>query len=231
MRTISVMPMARQRAIARRPSTSTHPLAHRLGVQQVKWQAGGPELRDPAPEALRRDRADGRGARPEREAYLGEVMDLLSGQARELRHQGRRQGATESTSGASTRRWSWAARSFDEIFDLVGLRVVVEEDRDCWAGAGRHPRALVAGVGPLSRTTSIRQVQPVPVAAHHRDRTARQGCRGPGAHPRRLHRRAEFGIAAHWGYKEGASNKDIAWMQRLATWARRSTTRSPSSRP
>ncbi len=64
MRTLAVMPEWKQRRTAQETFDVYAPLAHRLGVQQVKLAARGPGLRDAAPEALRRDRADGGGPGP-----------------------------------------------------------------------------------------------------------------------------------------------------------------------
>jgi GTP pyrophosphokinase len=106
-------------------------------------------------------------------------------------------------------------KEFDEIFDLVGLRVVVEDDRDCWAVLG----AIHALWSPVSGRFKD-YINSPKFNLYQSLHTTVIGPRGKGVEvqvrTQEMHRRAEFGIAAHWGYKEGASNKEIAWMQRLA---------------
>ena len=81
------------------------PLAHRLGMNAIKWELEDLVVRDPAPEGLRRDRAAGRRARAEREQYLAEVIDAgrrATCTSAEIKADGR--PAARSTTTRSTRR-------------------------------------------------------------------------------------------------------------------------------
>src|ERR1039457_3157882 len=214
MRTISVMPMARQRFIAQETLDVYAPLAHRLGVQQVKWQLEDLSFATLHPKRYAEIEQMVAARAPEREAYLSEVMSTLSAKLESF-------GIKAEVRGRPKHFWSIyekmvvGGKEFDEIFDLVGLRVVVEEDRDCWAVLG----AIHALWSPVSGRFKD-YINSPKFNLYQSLHTTVIGPRGKGVEvqvrTQEMHRRAEFGIAAHWGYKEGASTKEIAWMQRLA---------------
>jgi len=134
MRTISVMPMNRQRAIAQETLDVYAPLAHRLGVQQVKWQLEDLSFATLHPKRYAEIEQMVAARQPEREAYLKEVMETLLDSSRLLDQ--------AEVKGRPKHFWSIyekmvvGGKEFDEIFDLVGIRVIVEEERDCWAVLG-----------------------------------------------------------------------------------------------
>jgi GTP pyrophosphokinase len=106
-------------------------------------------------------------------------------------------------------------KEFDDIFDLVGLRLIVEEERDCWAALG----AIHALWSPVQGRFKD-YINSPKFNLYQSLHTTVIGPRGKSVEvqvrTQEMHRRAEFGVAAHWSYKEGASAKEVAWMQRLA---------------
>jgi len=214
MRTISVMPMVRQRAIAQETLDVYAPLAHRLGVQQVKWQLEDLSFATLHPKRYAEIEQMVAARQPEREDYLGEVMATLSAKLDEF-------GIKAEVRGRPKHLWSIyekmviGGKEFDDIFDLVGLRVVVDEDRDCWAVIG----AIHALWSPVPGRFKD-YINSPKFNLYQSLHTTVIGPRGKSVEVQirtfEMHRRAEFGVAAHWGYKEGASNKEVAWMQRLA---------------
>jgi guanosine-3',5'-bis(diphosphate) 3'-pyrophosphohydrolase len=214
MRTISVMPMARQRAIAQETLDVYAPLAHRLGVQQVKWQLEDLSFATLHPKRYAEIEQMVAARQPEREDYLGEVMATLSGKLDEF-------GIKAEVRGRPKHLWSIyekmviGGKEFDDIFDLVGLRVIVDEDRDCWAVIG----AIHALWSPVPGRFKD-YINSPKFNLYQSLHTTVIGPRGKSVEVQirtfEMHRRAEFGVAAHWGYKERASNKEVAWMQRLA---------------
>jgi GTP pyrophosphokinase len=214
MRTISVMPMARQRSIAQETLDVYAPLAHRLGVQQVKWQLEDLSFATLHPKRYAEIEQMVAARQPEREAYLGEVMTTLSAKLDEF-------GIKGEVRGRPKHLWSIyekmviGGKEFDEIFDLVGLRVIVDEERDCWAVLG----AIHAIWSPVQGRFKD-YINSPKFNLYQSLHTTVIGPRGKSVEVQvrthEMHRRAEFGVAAHWGYKEGASNKEVAWMQRLA---------------
>src|SRR6202167_5613230 len=214
MRTISVMPMARQRAIAQETLDVYAPLAHRLGVQQVKWQLEDLSFATLHPKRSSESEQMLAARQPEREDYLGEVMATLSGKLDEF-------GIKAEVRGRPKHLWSIyekmviGGKEFDDIFDLVGLRLIVEEERDCWAVIG----AIHALWSPVPGRFKD-YINSPKFNLYQSLHTTVIGPRGKSVEVQtrtfEMHRRAEFGVAAHWGYKEGASNKEVTWMQRLA---------------
>ena len=137
MRTIASLPEAKQQRIAQETLDIYAPLAHRLGIARGEAAARGPRVRGAAPEALRRDRADGRHRRrPSASSTSTQVLDRAPRPARPSCTSTPRSPAGRSTTGRSTRRWSSQGKEFDEIFDLVGIRVIVESVKDCYAALG-----------------------------------------------------------------------------------------------
>jgi guanosine-3',5'-bis(diphosphate) 3'-pyrophosphohydrolase len=214
MRTISVMPMHRQRAIAQETLDVYAPLAHRLGVQQVKWQLEDLSFATLHPKRYAEIEQMVAARQPEREAYLGEVMETLSKKLAEF-------GIAAEVRGRPKHFWSIyekmvvGGKEFDEIFDLVGLRLIVDEERDCWAALG----AIHALWSPVQGRFKD-YINSPKFNLYQSLHTTVIGPRGKSVEvqvrTQEMHRRAEFGVAAHWSYKEGATAQEVAWMQRLA---------------
>jgi len=214
MRTISVMPMSRQRAIAQETLDVYAPLAHRLGVQQVKWQLEDLSFATLHPKRYAEIEQMVAARAPEREGYVSDVMTTLSAKLDEFHIKG-------DVKGRPKHLWSIyekmviGGKEFDDIFDLVGLRVIVDEERDCWAVLG----AIHALWSPVQGRFKD-YINSPKFNLYQSLHTTVIGPRGKSVEVQvrtyEMHRRAEFGVAAHWGYKEGASSKEVAWMQRLA---------------
>ncbi|MGO9963792.1 MAG: RelA/SpoT family protein [Acidimicrobiales bacterium] len=235
MRTLSVMPEWKQRRTAEETRDIYAPLAHRLGIQEVKWQ-----LEDLAFETLHPKRfaeiAQMVATRaPRREVELAGVIEVVRSRLAAA-------GIEAEVTGRPKNLWSIyekmvvRGKEFDEIHDLVAIRVIVSAEKDCWAALG-----------------TVHALWP-PVQGRFKDyinspkfnlyQSLHTTVVGPGVKPleiqirtQEMHRRAEYGIAAHWDYKEAAVSKsgapgrpgaqrgarstdEIAWLQRIVDWER-----------
>jgi GTP diphosphokinase / guanosine-3',5'-bis(diphosphate) 3'-diphosphatase len=216
MRTIAAMPEAKQRRTATETLEIYAPLAHRFGIQDLKWQ-----LEDLAFATLHPKRYAEIDQMvvlraPEREIYLAQVLEAVRGQLTLA-------GIACEVTGRPKHLWSIyekmvvRGKEFDEIYDLVGIRVIVDSPADCYAALGAihsHWTPLPGRFKDYIATPKFNLYSSLHTTVV-----------GPQGKPlevqirsREMHRRAEFGIAAHWGYKENASPSDVAWLQRIVDW-------------
>ena len=227
MRTLSALPEWKQRRIAEETRDIYAPLAHRLGIQEIKWQ-----LEDLAFEALHPKRygeiAQMVATRaPAREQELEEVLDVVNRRVADL-------GIDAEVTGRPKHLWSIyekmvvRGKEFDDIHDLVAIRIVVEAEKDCWAALG-----AVHALWPPVHGRFKDYINSPKFNLYQSLHTTVVGPHGKPLEVQirtfEMHQRAEHGIAAHWGYKEtgtkrpgrGARSTDeIAWLQRIVDWER-----------
>ncbi len=217
MRTISSLPAEKQRRIAQETIDVYAPLAHRLGIADVKWQ-----LEDLAFEVLHPKRYAEieqmvKSRAPEREELLQLVLANVRDRLADLHIEA-------EVSGRPKHYWSIyekmivRGREFDEIYDLLGLRVIVESVKDCYGALG--------SIHALWRPVQGRFKDYIAMPKFNLYQSLHTTVIGPGGKPvefqirtREMHRRGEYGVAAHWGYKEQRSPaEDMAWLQQLVDW-------------
>jgi GTP diphosphokinase / guanosine-3',5'-bis(diphosphate) 3'-diphosphatase len=108
-------------------------------------------------------------------------------------------------------------KEFDDVQDLVGVRVVVDSVKDCYGALG--------SIHALWAPVQGRFKDYIAMPKFNLYQSLHTTVVGPGGRPvelqirtKEMHRRAEFGIAAHWGYKERSQAEDLAWLQRMVDW-------------
>jgi guanosine-3',5'-bis(diphosphate) 3'-pyrophosphohydrolase len=226
MRTMRFLPPEKQARKARETLEVLAPLAHRLGMATVKW-----ELEDLAFAILQPKKYDEivrlvANRAPSRDTYLGAVITELTSQLEGSRITAKVEGRPKHYYSIH-QKMIVRGRDFDDIHDLVGVRIQVDEVRDCYAAMGvvhalwqpmpgrfkdyiAQPRF---GVYQSLHTTVIGpDGKPLEVQIRTYD----------------MHRTAEYGIAAHWRYKEtrgthngkGVEVDEMAWMRQLLDWQR-----------
>ena len=218
MRTLGALQLTKQEQIARETLDVYAPLAHRLGMQEVRN-----ELEDLAFAALypkryaEIDRLIAERA-PAQEAYLEGVSETIGT---------RLDKAALDASVTGRRKHHWAVyekmvvkgRSFEDIFDLVGVRVVVPSIRDAYGAlgsihstwkpvAGRFKDYIAMPKFNLYQSLHTTVVGPQGVSLEVQIRTED------------MHRRAEHGVAAHWRYKDPSegSGADMPWLNEIVDW-------------
>ncbi|HTI21062.1 MAG TPA: bifunctional (p)ppGpp synthetase/guanosine-3',5'-bis(diphosphate) 3'-pyrophosphohydrolase, partial [Kutzneria sp.] len=226
MRTMRFLPPEKQARKARETLEVLAPLAHRLGMATVKW-----ELEDLAFAILQPKKYDEivrlvANRAPSRDTYLRKVVDELNSQLESSRINAKVEGRPKHYYSIN-QKMIVRGRDFDDIHDLVGVRIMVDDVRDCYAAMGvvhalwqpmpgrfkdyiAQPRF---GVYQSLHTTVIGpDGKPLEVQIRTHD----------------MHRTAEYGIAAHWRYKEtkgthsgrGVEVDEMAWMRQLLDWQR-----------
>ncbi|HUZ10915.1 MAG TPA: bifunctional (p)ppGpp synthetase/guanosine-3',5'-bis(diphosphate) 3'-pyrophosphohydrolase, partial [Acidimicrobiales bacterium] len=215
MRTLAAMPEWKQRRTAQETFDIYAPLAHRLGVQQIRWQLEDLSFATLHPKRYAEIEQMVMARAPQREQYLDRV--LVS-----VRERLAATGIEAEVTGRPKHLWSIyekmvvRGKEFDDIHDLVGIRVVVDSEKDCWAALG-----AVHAIWPPVQGRFKDYINTPKFNLYQSLHTTVIGLDGKPIEVQvrtaEMHRRAEYGIAAHWGYKEreGASS-EMAWMQRIA---------------
>ena len=198
MRTLAAMPEWKQERTAQETIDIYAPLAHRLGMQDIKQQLE--DLSFAALHPKRYAEIDHMVATraPERELYLAQVLEEVRDRLAELR-------IDAEVTGRPKHLWSIyekmvvKGKEFDDIFDLVGIRVIVDAREGLLRRARLDPRDVEAGAGAVQGLHRHAEVQPLPVVAHDGGGAAGQAARGADPHPGdapagRVRRRRPLGL-------------------------------------
>jgi GTP pyrophosphokinase len=227
MRTLRFLPPEKQERKARETLEVLAPLAHRLGMNTVKW-----ELEDLAFATLYPKRYDEivrlvAERAPSRDTYLSEVIDRISSDLRDG-------GIKAEVTGRPKHYYSIyqkmivRGREFTDIYDLVGIRLLVDSERDCYATLG----VVHANWQPVPG----RFKDYIAMPKFNMYQSLHTTIIGPAGKPVELqirthamHRTAEYGIAAHWRYKErkdvavaepAGMSEEMGWLRQLLDWQR-----------
>jgi guanosine-3',5'-bis(diphosphate) 3'-pyrophosphohydrolase len=222
MRTLRYIPRAKQEKKSRETLEIFAPLAHRLGMNTVKW-----ELEDLAFATLFPKRYD-EIARlvseraPRREMFLQEVVEDVQDDLKDAKIKAQVTGRPKHYYSVYQK---MIARnvSFDDIYDLVGIRILVDSLRDCYAVLG----TVHARWNPVPG----RFKDYIAMPKFNMYQSLHTTVIGPEGKPVELqirtwgmHKRAEYGVAAHWKYKEemvgGGGTTDMTWLRQLVDWQR-----------
>ena len=220
MRTLAALPPAKQRSIATETLEIYAPLANRLGVQEIKWELEDLSFKYLHPGPYREIASLVAARRAERTALIEDVMSGLRTKLKEL-------GIKADVDGRPKHLYSIyekmviRGKEFNEIFDLVGVRLQVESLRDCYAALG--------AVHALWKPIPGRFKDYIAMPKSNMYQSLHTTVVGPTGRPleiqirtRDMHRTAQFGIAAHWRYKEGSKQAkeaaDLAWLGQMMDW-------------
>jgi guanosine-3',5'-bis(diphosphate) 3'-pyrophosphohydrolase len=220
MRTIAAMPAAKQTRIARETLDVYAPLAHRLGMQEMKQQLEDLCFASLNPAMFAEIDHMVADRTPRREAFIEEVLE-------EVRSRLRQMGIKAEVTGRPKHLWSiyekmvLKGREFEEIFDLVGVRVVVESTKDCYAALGTIHSLWAPVAGRFKDYIAMPKFN-----LYQSLHTTVVGAQGQvlevQIRTQEMHSRSEWGVAAHFAYKEGPS-EDVAWLNRIVDWQQEMT--------
>src|SRR5436190_9213899 len=217
MRTIASLPAFKQRRIAQETLDIYAPLAHRLGIADMKWQLEDLSFAVLYPKRYAEIEQMVASRAPERDEYLEQVLAELRTRLAGLH-------IDADVRGRPKNYWSIyekmvvQGKEFDDVQDLLGVRVVVESVKDCYAALGsihamwkpvqgRFKDYIAMPKFNLYQSLHTTVVGPQGKLVEVQIRTEE------------MHRRAEYGVAAHWGYKEKDSPaQDMVWLERMVDW-------------
>ena len=226
MRTLWAFPPEKQKRIALETQEIFAPLANRLGVWQIKWELEDLAFRYLEPEKYREIAELLASKRVTRERVIAEASVVLKEQLEAAGIQAEITGRAKHIASIYSKmaRYSAQSKSFDQIYDLLAIRVFVESISECYHALG----VIHALWRPISGQFDDYIGNPKDSMYQSLHTTVV----GPGGRPLEIqirthdmHRVAEYGVAAHWRYKEGGKQqgKDeerIAWLRQLLEWQR-----------
>ncbi len=218
MRTLEALPKQKQIDKARETLEIYAPLAHRLGIHAIKW-----ELEDLAFQRLHPRKYDEikklvSQQRAERERYVSDAGDFLAGELRKVGIEAQISGRAKHFYSIYSK-MSKRGREFNEIYDLTAMRVIVDSVKDCYGAVGIiHSiwKPLPGRFKDFIATPKLNLYQALHTTVI-----------GPEGRPLEIqirtpdmHETAEYGIAAHVLYKEGAGRGDperekMTWLRQL----------------
>jgi len=221
MRTLASLPGAKQRRIARETMDIFAPLANRLGIWQIKWELEDLAFRYLQPESYHQIAKMLAERRVDRELYINRFVSRLDKELVETGLHASVKGRPKHIYGI-WKKMQRKHKDFDQIYDVRAVRILVDSLRDCYAALGvvhslwqyipgefddyiatpkeNNYRSIhTAVIGPEGKTVEV-QIR-----------------------TRDMHKLSEYGVAAHWRYKEGRQadqgyDEKIAWLRQLLEW-------------
>jgi len=223
MRTLGALPAEKRRAIAQETLEIYAPLAHRLGVREAKWQLEDLAFRYLKPRVYHQIARLVAGKRTEREGFINEVSQILCQELDKVDIKARVSGRPKHIYSIYQKMGKYDARGkdFGDIHDLFALRVLVDSVSDCYKALGiihnfwrpipeefddfiANPKDN--GYQALHTTVMCQGTTPLEIQIRTHD----------------MHRVNEYGVAAHWLYKEGKIGErvddEMAWLRQIGDW-------------
>ncbi len=223
MRTLGFLPADKQARIARQTMEIYAPLAHRLGMWQIKWELEDLSFKYIEPDKYRQLVDMLADRRKVRESFINKSITILRKELAKV-------AISADISGRPKHLYSIHKKmerkgaDFSEIYDLHAIRVLVDDVKDCYAALGV--------VHSMWRPIPGQFDDYIAMPKANMYQSLHTAVIGPDAKPlevqirtRKMHDVAEAGIAAHWRYKEGSRgdrryDEKLAWVRQLIDWQR-----------
>jgi len=221
IRTLKYHPVSKQVEIARETLEIFAPLAHRLGIYRIKWELEDLAFRfiEPARYFELADRIA--KTRAKREEYICSVISILKNKLTEMEIEADIKGRPKHLYSINEKMLK-QQKDLNEIFDVMAVRCIVKTVRDCYATLGT--------VHTMWTPIPGRFKDYIAMPKSNMYQSLHTTVIGPNGEPLEIqirtwemHRTAEYGIAAHWRYKEGGRgdrdfDKKLAWLRQLLEW-------------
>ena len=221
MRTLKYMPPEKQKEKAKETMEIYAPIAHRLGISKVKWEMEDLALRYLEPKEYYELVDKVAKKRKEREDEINHVIEILKEKFREVGIEAHIEGRPKSFYSIY-RKMYYQNKTFEQIFDLTAVRIIVDTVKDCygvlgivhtlWKPIPGRFKDYIAMPKPnmyqsLHTTLLGSDGQPFEVQIRTWD----------------MHKTSEIGIAAHWKYKEGRTSQSefdekLKWLRQMLEW-------------
>lgn len=221
MRTLKYLPSKRQISMAQETIEIYAPIAHRLGISKIKWELEDLSLRYLHPTEYYELVEKVAQKRTEREKnielIISTLKEKLSASGIESDIEGRPKHFY-----SIYKKMVYKNKTFEQIFDLLAVRIIVESIRDCYA--------VLGFVHTMWKPIPGRFKDYIAMPKPNMYQSLHSTLIGPGGQPFEIqirtwemHATAEYGIAAHWKYKEGITKEDnfdkkLTWLREIIEW-------------
>ena len=224
MRTLKSLPEDRRLFKARETLEIYAPIAHRLGISSIKW-----ELEDLAfywlePSKYKQVERLVADSREDREAYLDNVEAQITEELKKVNIDAKIMGRPKHFYSIYQKMVK-KGKGFSEIYDLIAVRLIVDDIKDCYAALG--------AIHSLWSPVPGRFKDYIAMPKHNMYQSLHTTVMGPAARPlevqirtEEMHRASEYGVAAHWLYKEGDAkvsphdvDAQLTWLREMIDWS------------
>ena len=229
MQTLGHLPVPKQQRISRETLDIYSPLAHRLGMYDIKWQLEDEAFRYLMPRQYKSISRLVNRKRAEREIYTEAAVKAIKWPLDKAKIKCSVDGRVKHLYSTYNKlqRYERMGRKFDEIYDLIAIRVVTKDVGDCYAALG----VVHSKWRPVPGQFDDYIASP----KENMYQSLHTSVRGPGNYPievqirtEEMHEIAEEGVASHWMYKEGEDGAPkvdnfetkMSWLRQLLDWQR-----------
>lgn len=221
MRTLKWMPPEKQKEKAKETMEIYAPIAHRLGISKIKWEMEDLALRYLEPKEYYELVDKVAKKRKEREDEINHVIQILEGKLKEVGIEAHIEGRPKSFYSIY-RKMYYQNKTFEQIFDLTAVRIIVDTVKDCYGVLGIVHTLWKPIPGRFK--DYIAMPKPNMYQSLH---TTLLGSDGQPFEVQirtwEMHKTSEIGIAAHWKYKEGKTSQSefdekLKWLRQMLEW-------------
>jgi GTP diphosphokinase / guanosine-3',5'-bis(diphosphate) 3'-diphosphatase len=227
MRTIEAMPKQKQMEKARETLDIYAPLAHRLGIHAIKWELEDLAFATLHPRKYQEIKGLVAQQRDDREGYVSQAGEYLARELAELGIEAQIAGRAKHFYSIYSK-MTKKGREFNEIYDLTAMRVIVDSVKDCYGTVGV--------IHSLWKPLPGRFKDFIAMPKFNMYQSLHTTVIGPEGRPleiqirtQEMHEMAEFGVAAHWAYKQSAhgstatqdgegDDAKLKWLRSMLDW-------------